>query len=456
MDNLATASHSDGERRHNGRDAKRRRVKSTIDQDALELRIKRLEEQLLSDHLLEPGQVDVPSSAFSHWRTGFNYSSQNAERLTNSSTTRLFTPPEHYSTGLNNDLGFDEPSRGRTPQRVEHTRYSPGTRPVSRAGSASSARSLIDERLEWAHQDRMRSASRDRSAPPSPFHENSPFYAEFAAHAGYVSRANDEKSTMATGLPHGPQAQSFKCSRVNPFTGKPCNTIFSRKYDLTRHENYIHDNHKTRYSCPHCREGNSFTRRDALDLHLLLVHPKPDTHHYSCAALPNLEDVTCQVRSGLSKCAYCGMEFPGSSLGAEWLSGHLIHMHKFRQCDTTEKFYQPNDFRRHLVESHAASSSGEWIDILCNRSIGNKEAAIRCTHTPFTPMPRPPSLKESSSQCASLSKRAHDDVTQASYTCECCLEGPKTFDTRDDLRYAVDFTLLQIFVSILANWCQGS
>jgi hypothetical protein len=38
---------------------------------------------------------------------------------------------------------------------------------------------MIDERLEWAHQDRVRTASRNNSIPASPFHENSPFYAEF-------------------------------------------------------------------------------------------------------------------------------------------------------------------------------------------------------------------------------------------------------------------------------------
>jgi protein RPN4 len=32
------------------------------------------------------------------------------------------------------------------------------------------------------------------------------------------------------------QAGPHKCMRTNPSTGKPCNTIFSRPYDLTRHE----------------------------------------------------------------------------------------------------------------------------------------------------------------------------------------------------------------------------
>lgn len=454
MDKIATASYLDGERRHNGRNAKRRRMRLFNDQDALDLRLKRLEEQVLTHPFLESDQVNVPSSAFSHWGTGFDYSSQNVERPTNSSTTRLFTPPEHYSTGFNRDLVFDEHSRGRTPQKVEHTHHSPGTRPVSRAGSASSARSMIDERLEWAHQDRMRSASRDRSVPRSPFHENSPFYAEFVAYAGHVSRANDDKSfgINAAELPHGHIAHPLECSRINPSTGKPCNTIFARDYDLKRHEYDIHDNRNTRLLCPHCHEEKSFQREDVLTRHLRIAHPERSTHHYSCAALANLEDVTCHVHHGSKTCAYCGMESPDDPLDGEWLSRHLIHVHKFRRCETENKFYRPDDFRRHLVESHATSSSGGWTDILCNRSIGNKEAATGCAYTPFTPLPRTAGLEELVSQCSDLSKGAHEDVTQALYTWECCPEEPKTFDSKEDLRYAVAFTLVQIFVGILANW----
>lgn len=70
--------------------------------------------------------------------------------------------------------------RGRTPERVEHGVSFDQRRSSSRVSSASSARSMIDERLEWAHQDRMRSASREQSVPASPFQKCSPFYAEHA------------------------------------------------------------------------------------------------------------------------------------------------------------------------------------------------------------------------------------------------------------------------------------
>jgi uncharacterized Zn-finger protein len=90
-------------------------------------------------------------------------------------------------TILTPDSAHDEQSfatpgygRGRTSQRDGHAHSSSQPLAGSRASSTSSVRSMIDERLEWAHQDRVRSASRDRLLPPSPFQEYSPFFAEYA------------------------------------------------------------------------------------------------------------------------------------------------------------------------------------------------------------------------------------------------------------------------------------
>jgi hypothetical protein len=77
-----------------------------------------------------------------------------------------------------------ETSRGRSRERVDRTLHHRQAPFASRASSASSVRSMIDERLEWAQQDRMRSASRNQSPPESPFHQHSPFYADFAKVSG--------------------------------------------------------------------------------------------------------------------------------------------------------------------------------------------------------------------------------------------------------------------------------
>jgi hypothetical protein len=127
---------------------------------------------------------------------------------------------------------------------------------------------MIDERLEWAHQDRMRSDSRDGSPPRSPFHEYSPFYAEFARHTGATPPPNEDRSskTMPAHLAHGPKAQSFTCGRMGPFTSKPCNTVFSRRSDLAKHEDDIHNNRGVRrHACGCCPiEPETFDTKSGL------------------------------------------------------------------------------------------------------------------------------------------------------------------------------------------------
>ncbi|KAI4125252.1 MAG: hypothetical protein LQ338_004376 [Usnochroma carphineum] len=72
------------------------------------------------------------------------------------------------------------------------------------------------------------------------------------------------------------QAGPHKCERINPSTGKPCNTVFSRSYDLTRHEDTIHNNRKQKVRCHLCTEEKTFSRNDALTRHMRVVHPDVD------------------------------------------------------------------------------------------------------------------------------------------------------------------------------------
>ncbi|KAJ5581784.1 hypothetical protein N7535_000404 [Penicillium sp. DV-2018c] len=72
------------------------------------------------------------------------------------------------------------------------------------------------------------------------------------------------------------QAGPHKCERINPSTGKPCNSIFSRPYDLTRHEHTIHTAGKQKVRCHICNEDKTFSRNDALTRHMRVVHPEVD------------------------------------------------------------------------------------------------------------------------------------------------------------------------------------
>jgi len=82
--------------------------------------------------------------------------------------------------------------------------------------------------------------------------------------------------TSAAILERNSQAGPHKCERINPTTGKPCSTIFSRPYDLTRHEDTIHNARKQKVRCALCVEEKTFSRNDALTRHMRVVHPEVD------------------------------------------------------------------------------------------------------------------------------------------------------------------------------------
>ncbi|EPE07502.1 26s proteasome regulatory subunit-like protein [Ophiostoma piceae UAMH 11346] len=79
---------------------------------------------------------------------------------------------------------------------------------------------------------------------------------------------------VSTVGPLNTQAGPHKCERINPSTGKPCNTIFSRPYDLTRHEDTIHNARKQKVRCNLCTEEKTFSRADALTRHFRVCHPE--------------------------------------------------------------------------------------------------------------------------------------------------------------------------------------
>lgn len=94
---------------------------------------------------------------------------------------------------------------------------------------------------------------------------------------GHRNAANVGSSmTSAALLERNSQAGPHKCERTNPTTGKPCNTIFSRPYDLTRHEDTIHNARKQKVRCALCVEEKTFSRNDALTRHIRVVHPEID------------------------------------------------------------------------------------------------------------------------------------------------------------------------------------
>jgi hypothetical protein len=98
------------------------------------------------------------------------------------------------------------------------------------------------------------------------------------AHRNVPSITPGIGSGMSTAqlLERNSQTGPHRCDRINPTTGKPCTTIFSRPYDLTRHEDTIHNIRKQKVRCALCQEEKTFSRSDALTRHMRVVHPDVD------------------------------------------------------------------------------------------------------------------------------------------------------------------------------------
>lgn len=100
--------------------------------------------------------------------------------------------------------------------------------------------------------------------------------AKLQRHKREGHRQHEATNAIATQALRNSQAGPHRCDRINPSTGKPCNSIFSRPYDLTRHEDTIHNARKQKVRCHLCTEEKTFSRNDALTRHMRVVHPDVD------------------------------------------------------------------------------------------------------------------------------------------------------------------------------------
>ena len=62
----------------------------------------------------------------------------------------------------------------------------------------------------------------------------------------------------------------FRCEKINPFTGNPCNREYPISHNLTRHEILLHSSEKIR--CQICTEEKTFWSMVALRRHMRVVH----------------------------------------------------------------------------------------------------------------------------------------------------------------------------------------
>ncbi|SPO05256.1 related to zinc finger protein [Cephalotrichum gorgonifer] len=131
------------------------------------------------------------------------------------------------------------------------------------------------------------------------------------------------------------------------------------------------------YECSFC--GNRFKNKNEAERHQNSLHVR--RHSWSCKALELYSQAFHEStnRPGeADTCGYCGRDFnrtgPVATSGAghtasdqDWDERiqHLTTDHKFRECNSSKKFFRADHFRQHLKHSHAGSS-GKWTNMLEN------------------------------------------------------------------------------------------
>ena len=145
-----------------------------------------------------------------------------------------------------------------TPAALQkHKREGHRAAPISAGASSQPPTSAADDSGDESASD----ASPQSSTPSASVGLHSPT-------ATLPASLRNNSLSMAAAAGNG----THRCDRINPSTGKPCGTVFSRPYDLTRHEDTIHGQ-RTKVRCAYCAEEKTFSRNDALTRHMRVVHP---------------------------------------------------------------------------------------------------------------------------------------------------------------------------------------
>jgi hypothetical protein len=174
-----------------------------------------------------------------------------------------------------------------TPQRSQHSGGTPASRSpithsrVSPVGSSQSESSYVSN-----HVQRPPTTRADGGTYTCTYHGctqrfETPALLQKHKREGHrppgglgAPRRPDSAGEGMTSTLLNSQAGPHKCDRINPSTGKPCNSVFSRPYDLTRHEDTIHNARKQKVRCDLCTEEKTFSRADALTRHYRVCHPE--------------------------------------------------------------------------------------------------------------------------------------------------------------------------------------
>ncbi|KAK8086782.1 hypothetical protein PG994_001756 [Apiospora phragmitis] len=161
-------------------------------------------------------------------------------------------------------------------------------------------------------------------------------------------------------------------SRIQGFFMCECCPKKPKKFE-TAEELSAHAAEK-QYECSFC--GNRFKNKNEAERHQNSLHVR--RHSWSCSALhvagyDKAFHESSNRPGEADACGYCGDEFTRSggsgrnrhATEQDWDERlrHLQEVHKFRECNSSKKFFRADHFRQHLKHSHAGTS-GKWTNML--------------------------------------------------------------------------------------------
>ncbi|KAK9772399.1 putative C2H2-type domain-containing protein [Seiridium cardinale] len=156
-----------------------------------------------------------------------------------------------------------------------------------------------------------------------------------------------------------------------------------KKFD-TMEELSVHEAER-QYECSYC--GNRFKNKNEAERHENSLHMRRRSWSCSMLLLGGYNLAFCEstdrpVQADI--CGYCGEEFTRSGgsdrnrtpTEQDWDKRleHLQTVHKFRECNSSKKFFRADHFRQHLKHSHAGTS-GKWTSALENVCLAEVEPA---------------------------------------------------------------------------------
>lgn len=183
-------------------------------------------------------------------------------------------------------------------------------------------------------------------------------------------------------------------------------TSFSRQHESEK-----------QYRCQWC--SNRFKNKNEAERHQNSLHLRRQS--WSCAALTANYDTAFFLSTevlpttntpaqpqagdpGFDSCGYCGIKFSNNPRNWDERARHLDHVHKYRECNQSRKFFRADHFRQHLKHSHAGKS-GKWTTRL-------EQACVREEPTPGpSDSQSGPNTPTQSAPVANMGGMAQSDLT---------------------------------------------